>query len=478
MGGKELVLSSPDHLRWQFTVRIIENRTSNITLFVTGNDPENDAEKTFSANLNTTDHSSYLNFFEKLSLHFATRLPQNRKKALKSTVNINYTEVLTQNLDAGMLYGYGDPAIIRIKEKGRECYYLLTTSNDAPNAFPVLRSENLKDWSFVTYVFPEGMKPQWAETDELISDYWAPEMHQVGPEFRVYFVAREKKTGDLCIGLARSLSPDGPFNPHPEPLLKGNVIDPHLYIQDENTTFLFWKEDSNDLWPRAFIELLVRDPSLVTFFFDVDKDQRSVSFLITCWPWLKNLGAMDLFLAIQSFIEAAISRFSIIYKLLSELSESRSGDSEAVSFVLDKMKTRMYAQQLATDGTTLIGYKTKIIENDLVWEAHLVEGVWLTEQNGNFFLFYAGNDFSTDQYGIGVAIAENALGPYKKMPRPFLQSTQEWLAPGHPSVTIAPDGQPTMFLHAYKPGEAGYKHFRALLSLPLRFEKDRVFAKK
>lgn len=116
----------------------------------------------------------------------------------------------------------------------------------------------------------------------------------------------------------------------------------------------------------------------------------------------------------------------------------------------------------------------KIIENDQAWEAHLVEGMWVTKHIKKYYLFYSGNDFSTDQYGVGVAIADSPLGPFKKFPKQILKSTEEWWAPGHPSVAVGPDGKHQLFLHAFFPHKAGYKEFRVLLTVPLRFEADNV----
>jgi hypothetical protein len=119
-----------------------------------------------------------------------------------------------------------------------------------------------------------------------------------------------------------------------------------------------------------------------------------------------------------------------------------------------------------------VGGRTKIIENDQPWEAHLVEGVWVTKQGGKYYLMFAGNDFSTALYGIGAAVADSPLGPYRKMDGPLLRSTAEWAGPGHPSVAAGPDGRPRMFLHAYFPGRVGYKEFRALLTLDASFGED------
>ena len=51
----------------------------------------------------------------------------------------------------------------------------------------------------------------------------------------------------------------------------------------------------------------------------------------------------------------------------------------------------------------------------------------MTRQHGRYWLFYAGNDFSTPSYGIGVAVADHPLGPYTKQGEPLLRSTREWI---------------------------------------------------
>jgi beta-xylosidase len=351
----------------------------------------------------------------------------------------------------------------------------VVTSNDAPNSFPILRSKDLNHWEFVSFVFPEGSKPEWAADGEFISDYWAAEMHQVGDEFRVYFVARDKENLELCIGLAVSSSPEGPFIAAPHPILKGNIIDPHIFIKGPNITYLYWKEDNNDVWPGKLIELLYNHPHLVTSLFDKQEDQLTAVFIKTLWPWTSTLPPMERFLVLQVLIEVIIANFSSFYKRLSELlrTEHKSLHDD-IKTVLQFMKTPMYAQQLSPDGLRFEGERIRILENDLDWEAHLVEGMWVTQHLDSYYLFYAGNDFSTDQYGIGVAIGKSPLGPFTKMQTPFLRSTTKWWAPGHPSIVTDTQGVQTMFLHAYFPGKAGYKEFRALLSTPLTFKEDEV----
>lgn len=472
-------LDPPGWMPFPFSIQVQETAgaSNGGCLFdVTGPDPRTGQPKTCRYQLNSRDHISYLDLFGQLALDFGLRLPQNRQKTPKPALTVAYQEVLRENLSAGMIYGYGDPALIRVEQQsGNPWYYLLATSNDAPDSFPLLRSANLTDWEFVNYVFPRGSKPPWAADGHLVSDYWAPEMHQVGGEFRVYFVARHRQTRELCIGMARSGHPEGPFQAQPEPVLAGNVIDPHILVADDGRAFLFWKQDNNDLWPGRLNDLLYTYPDLIPKLFPVREDQITASFLRTLWPWARGLEPMERFLVQQVLIEAVISMFAAFYDRLAGLAAGQIQPvRQAIQAVLDVMRTPVYAQQLSPDGSQLTGDRTKIIENDLDWEAHLVEGMWVTRQQNKYYLFYAGNDFSTDRYGIGVAVADSALGPYRKMPEAFLQSTPEWWAPGHPSVVTGPDGQTQLFLHAYFPHQAGYKQFRALLSIPVTFAGDKV----
>ena len=67
---------------------------------------------------------------------------------------------------------------------------------------------------------------------------------------------------------------------------------------------------------------------------------------------------------------------------------------------------------MADDGRSLIGESSIVLANDLDWEGHLIEGPFVSHQDGRYWLFYAGNDFSTPSYGIGVAVADHPLGPY------------------------------------------------------------------
>jgi hypothetical protein len=308
-----------------------------------------------------------------------------------------------------------------------------------------------------------------------VSDFWAPELHRVAGEWLVCFSARTPRR-DLAIGLARAASPDGPFVADPEPLIGGGVIDPHILVDAEDRAWLIWKRDDNGRWPPALMNLLADQPWLGPALF-APADARMAAALLALWPWASSLEPMQQFFLLQPLIEAVSDDLDgfgeRLRGLLPGLARSALGFAGAI---LAALRTPIFAQPLSKDGRSLEGEPTVILQNDAPWEGHLVEGVWVSRQGERYYLLYAGNDFSTSKYAIGVAVAERPCGPYRKASDALLQSTARWQGPGHPSVVRAPDGELRMFLHAFPPGEAGYKAFRALLSTPIRLADGVVSA--
>jgi arabinan endo-1,5-alpha-L-arabinosidase len=413
------------------------------------------------------DHSSYLDLFDRLASDFGLRRPLNRRPTTRPSFEQAFEPLLTHNL-AGIKYGYGDPAVIRVEQWSHQRYYMTCTSNDAPDSFPILRSGDLRRWEHVGYIFPRGQKPAWCLDGEGIADYWAPELHIFNGQVHAYFAARHRDTRELCIGVASAPHPEGPFTPAPEPLLKNEAIDPHVLVDADGAAYLYWKEDSNGVWPMRLSGLLHRFPKLIAHLFRRDADRRTASFAATLFPWLQTLQPMEQFLAAQNLIESVTSRFSDFEERLAECVDG-SADSQAhvmAQDVLSHLKTKVFVCALSADGLSLAGEPVKILENDQPWEGHVVEGIWVHKHGDRYFMFYAGNDFSTAEYAINAATSRSPYGPFVKSATPFLKSTREWSGPGHPSVAIGPDGNHMLFVHAYRPGHEGYKQFRAFLGMP------------
>lgn len=114
--------------------------------------------------------------------------------------------------------------------------------------------------------------------------------------------------------------------------------------------------------------------------------------------------------------------------------------------------TPIKIQELASDGLSRVGSPTTILTNTLAWEGALVEGPWMVEHGGEFFLFYSGNGYGSPSYGVGVAKASSPLGPFTKKGAPILSSKGGWAGPGHGAVLKGPSGD---WVHVYHSWVAG-----------------------
>jgi xylan 1,4-beta-xylosidase len=117
-----------------------------------------------------------------------------------------------------------------------------------------------------------------------------------------------------------------------------------------------------------------------------------------------------------------------------------------------KLPTPLWMQKLSEDGTKLVGERKEILRNDTKWEGALIEGPFVQERNGYFYLFYSGAGCCGRgcNYALGVARATNLLGPWEKNPaNPILDENAVWKCPGHGSIVTAKDGRDFLLYHAY-----------------------------
>jgi hypothetical protein len=67
-----------------------------------------------------------------------------------------------------------------------------------------------------------------------------------------------------------------------------------------------------------------------------------------------------------------------------------------------------------------------------------------------YFLTYSANNYENEHYGVGYAVADSPLGPWRKSPaNPLLAANpaQSLLSTGHGSVTESPDGRQRFYVH-------------------------------
>src|SRR5688572_30649728 len=270
---------------------------------------------------------------------------------------IPWQPLLTENVSPQILCGYGDPAVLKTDEG----YYLVATSNDAPDAFPILHSADLVNWEHKSFVFPRGSEPEWAAVGSRVADFWAPEMAKVGDEYWVAFTARQRSNA-LAIGLAKGPTPTGPFADSGQPLLtgkpinttgfstgpmSGGVIDSHIFIDANGDRYLFWKDDSNGIWPRPLAGLLRDNPELIGRVFETEADRRTGAFAAAIVGWANGRRPMERFFLMQPLIEAALGNWERAKRVLI--------DCGLAPAILEAMTTPIRARRLGEDGLSFLG---------------------------------------------------------------------------------------------------------------------------
>ena len=81
----------------------------------------------------------------------------------------------------------------------------------------------------------------------------------------------------------------------------------------------------------------------------------------------------------------------------------------------------------------------------------LVEGAWVVQRGGYYYLFYSGDNCCGPKahYAVMVARSRSATGPFENAPnKVILQMDSKWIAPGHNSVVTDESGQDWMLYHA------------------------------
>jgi hypothetical protein len=125
-------------------------------------------------------------------------------------------------------------------------FYLYTSGKPFTDTLnvPVASSTNFQQWSTVTDALPN--LPAWVTP----GFNWAPDVHQFGSTYVLYYTAHVEYLNEECIGAATSSSPVGPFAPvgvHPFICQSGlsGSIDPRVFTDSSGANWMLWKSDEN-----------------------------------------------------------------------------------------------------------------------------------------------------------------------------------------------------------------------------------------
>ena len=87
-----------------------------------------------------------------------------------------------------------------------------------------------------------------------------------------------------------------------------------------------------------------------------------------------------------------------------------------------------------------------------LWQAwHTLEGPFVLLHDDRYYCLYSGGAWHTENYGVGFAVADHPLGPWRhdfaQHGPVVLRATKDVPGPGHASVTLAPDERTQMLVY-------------------------------
>ena len=308
-----------------------------------------------------------------------------------AAATLTFTNPLRDGLTGAPL-SCPDPSVIGA-DRGQWRYFLFCTSDNARNAFPIWKSEDLVHWYPNGFVFPYHQQPWWAVPStgtDRSGLYWAPAMYRIENQWVFYFSTHYNpashalgsvvlKPGTMVLGVATASSLAGPWhtkllhyptqfnaiNARPQQELGGGDIDPGV-VRDPRTgqLYIFWAEQREQVWEGALsADGLTMAPN-IRLAFAVSE------------PW----------------------------------------------------------------------------ECDPLSQKCTVEGPEPFYSDGRIYIMYSGASTWDSTYALGVASSVAALDPaqpFVKLPQPILRTGNGFLGPGGASPPIVgPDGESLILYHA------------------------------
>lgn len=127
----------------------------------------------------------------------------------------------------------------------------------------------------------------------------------------------------------------------------------------------------------------------------------------------------------------------------------------------------LWSSALSVDGYP-VGAPVALVTADQSWEAKVVEGPSLARIDGSYVLFYSGNSWNSEYYGVGYAACDGPLGPCHK-PRigALIASYGTARGPGGPEVVRDGAGRLLFSFHAWSAPDIGYPNRRLLYLAPI-----------
>jgi arabinan endo-1,5-alpha-L-arabinosidase len=155
-------------------------------------------------------------------------------------------------------HDFPDPSVIRVQDYFYA--YATQTITDRPNSkllnIQVARSRDLKTWEHLGDALP--MKPTWASGTQK---FWAPHIHRNSSSYYLYYSAEPDTKDGLCLAVAVSSKPEGPFVDMGKPLQCSpgfENIDPMVFTDHASgKTLLYWGSGFGPIRMRALASNMI-----------------------------------------------------------------------------------------------------------------------------------------------------------------------------------------------------------------------------
>jgi beta-xylosidase len=273
---------------------------------------------------------------------------------------------------------FADPFVLKFQG----VYYAYGTAPSAAdgNQFPVLRSDDLVHWEYLSHALIPINNPPGV-------NYWAPEVAHKDGVFYLYYSATTSASDEHHrLRVATSRAPEGPFTDSGNLILpdSGFSIDAHPFCDPKTGKwYLFFAADFTDEEPYG-----------------------------------TGLAVVSL--------------------------------SDDLTWAVDKPRVVVRASAPWQVYEHNRNYKGRL------WQAwNCVEGPFVLFHQGRYYCLYSGGAWHSENYGLGFAVADHPLGPWRDDfaqhgPTVLKGIANESIGPGHNSVVIGPDGH-TQFVvyHAW-----------------------------
>ncbi len=133
---------------------------------------------------------------------------------------------------------------------------------------------------------------------------------------------------------------------------------------------------------------------------------------------------------------------------------SRAGANHYVDGI---QQSEIYVVKLGDDYCSVVGEAKKLLVPEQEWEKaepdlkqRWNEGAFVVKHQDKYHMMYSANHYQSGFYGIGAAVADQPMGPFKKYANnPILKTNGKISGPGHNSVVATPEGELYCVYHAH-----------------------------